>query len=158
MDPLSPVHVPIVGMEDECIPKVGPSQYCLHSGPSFFPQGAGLRTVLGLAASWPPPTTHQWDSCEPNHLQTLTNISWRQTFQANHSRQKFISEEKNTVHTSWRGRSPTSRWVLREQSVPTPTKISASRLQFKDASRCTVQAHGDLRPIVCAGQLLEAWW
>lgn len=57
--------MPIMGMEDECVPKVGPFQYCLHPGPSFFfPQGAGLRTVLGLAASWPRPTTRQWDSYE----------------------------------------------------------------------------------------------
>lgn len=82
--------------------KVGPSQYCLHSGPSFFPQGAGLHTALGLAAPWPPPTTLQWDSCEPNHLQTLTNISWRQTLQANTLDRD--SSLKNIVHTSWSGR------------------------------------------------------
>lgn len=86
-------------MEDECVPKVGPFQYCLHSGPSFFfPQVAGLRTVLGLAAPWPPPTTLQWDSCEPNHLQTLTHISWRQTLQANTLDRD--SSLKNIVHTS----------------------------------------------------------
>ena len=53
--------------------------------------------VYVLLSVWQHPGLHlphvSGAAMSPNHLQTLTNISWRQTLQANHSRQRFIPQE-----------------------------------------------------------------